>query len=140
MEFDSVTNRAFVVTELDSKLVVYDVDVANGDLVEVETLPLYSPEFADDAGKSGEVQYPAEVALHPNGKWLYVTNRGLGAIFLFDVSGTLALSKYILKRQQCIITRIVAQRYCARHAIELPRFISHYCSYSSMSDSMHGLS
>ena len=140
MEFDSVTNRAFVVTELDSKLVVYDVDVANGDLVEVETLPLYSPEFAADARKSGEVQYPAEVALHPNGKWLYVTNRGLGAIFLFDVSGTLALSKYILKRQQCITTRIVAQRYCAHHAIELPRFISHYCSYSSRSDSMHGLS
>lgn len=90
MEFDPATNRAFVVTELDSKLVVYDIDETSGELVDVETLPLFSPEFTDDAGKSGEVQYPAEVALHPNGKWLYVTNRGLGAIFLFDVSGTLA--------------------------------------------------
>jgi len=75
------------VTELDSKLIVYGIDEDSGDLVEIETVSLYSPDFADAAGKSGEVQYPAEIALHPNRKWLYVTNRGLGAIFQFDISG-----------------------------------------------------
>ena len=85
MEFDS--RRAFLVTELDSKLVVYKIDQVNGELTEIETVPLFSQNFEEEIVKSGEIQYPAEIELHPNGKWMYVTNRGLGAIFLFDVSG-----------------------------------------------------
>ena len=91
LEFDPATNRAFLVTELDSKLVAYNVD-AGGELSEIETISLYSDEFAKAATNSGDVQYPAEISLHPNKKWLYVSNRGLGAIFMFDVSGFLAIS------------------------------------------------
>jgi 6-phosphogluconolactonase len=85
MEFDG--QRAFLVTELDSKLVIYNIDQASGELIETEMVSLYSQNFEEEIVKNGETQYPAEIELHPNGKWMYVSNRGLGAVFMFDVSG-----------------------------------------------------
>lgn len=85
MEFDG--QRAFLVTELDSKLVIYNIDQTSGELIETETVSLYSHNFEEEIVKNGETQYPAEIELHPNGKWMYVSNRGLGAVFMFDVSG-----------------------------------------------------
>jgi 6-phosphogluconolactonase (cycloisomerase 2 family) len=35
LEFDPETGRAFLITELDAKMVVYNVDEANGDLVSI---------------------------------------------------------------------------------------------------------
>jgi 6-phosphogluconolactonase len=85
MEFDG--QRAFLVTELDSKLVIYNIDQTSGELIEIETVSLYSHNFEEEIVKNGETQYPAEIELHPNRKWMYVSNRGLGAVFMFDVSG-----------------------------------------------------
>ena len=86
--FDETTSRAFLVTELDSNLIVFKVDEASGQLTELETISLYPESFVEAIAKNGnETQYPAEIEMHPNRKWLYITNRGLGAIFQFDVSG-----------------------------------------------------
>jgi hypothetical protein len=41
---------------------------------------MYSDEFREEADKGGQAQYPSEVVLHPDRKWLYVSNRGHGAI------------------------------------------------------------
>ena len=88
MVFDEATSRAFLVTELDSNLIVLKVDETSGHLTELETVSLYPQSFAEEIVKNGnETQYPAEIEMHPNRKWLYVSNRGLGAIFQFDVSG-----------------------------------------------------
>jgi len=35
--------------------------------------------------KEGTRQYGSEIALHPNGRFLYVSNRGDGAILVFEV-------------------------------------------------------
>ena len=84
MIFDEETSRAFLVTELDSNLIVFRVDENTGHLTELETMSVYPQSFVEDRN---EAQYPAEIEMHPNRKWMYVSSRGLGAILQFDVSG-----------------------------------------------------
>ena len=33
----------------------------------------------------GKPQYGAEIAVHPNGKWLYVSNRGQGPLLVYHI-------------------------------------------------------
>ena len=33
----------------------------------------------------GEPEYGAEIQAHPNGKWLYVSNRGTGPMLLYHI-------------------------------------------------------
>ena len=40
-------------------------------------LPLH---FADEVR-----QYGSEIVVHPNGKWLYVSNRGRGPLLVYDI-------------------------------------------------------
>ncbi len=70
--------------ELDNTVTAYDYDAASGALLlcqAVSTLP---------AGFMGE-STAAEVALHPNGRFLYVSNRGHDSIAVFAVDGRTGL-------------------------------------------------
>jgi 6-phosphogluconolactonase len=69
---------AYVINELDSTLTVFSWDSNNGSLKElqsVSTLP---------AGFKGE-NYPAEVTVHPNGKFVFGSNRGHDSIVVFKI-------------------------------------------------------
>jgi 6-phosphogluconolactonase len=71
--------RAYVINEIDSTIVAYDYNPADGTLSPkqtVSTLP---------AGFSGQTK-TAEIALHPNGKFLYGSNRGHDSIAIFSVA------------------------------------------------------
>jgi len=70
-----------VVGELDSTLSTYAYDPATAALTHVDTQPLLPADF------SGE-NTAAEVALHPNGRWAYASNRGHDSIaaFAFDAA------------------------------------------------------
>ena len=72
--------KAYVINEKQPFVTIFEVDEITGKLAQqynVETLP------ADMFGNSGE--YGAEIALHPNEKWLYVSHRGTGAIIVFEI-------------------------------------------------------
>lgn len=72
---------AYLINELNSTVVAFAYDGTAGALrrlQDISTLP------ADFAGKSA----PAEIALHPNGKFLYGTNRGHDSIAMFAVDDT----------------------------------------------------
>jgi 6-phosphogluconolactonase len=78
--------RAYVINEIDSTIGAYTYDAAGGTLAVqqvISTLP------ADFTGKTKT----AEIALHPNGKFLYGSNRGHDSIAVFAVAaGTGALT------------------------------------------------
>ncbi len=75
---------AYVINELNSTVTALAWNGAQGTLKEIQTVATL-PE-----GFSGE-NYPAEVAVHPSGKFLYGSNRGRDSIAVFAIAknGTL---------------------------------------------------
>jgi 6-phosphogluconolactonase len=69
---------AYVVNEINSTVSAYAYDVASGKLTELQTESTLPPYF--DGQNTA-----AEIAVHPSGKWLYVSNRGNETVVLFDI-------------------------------------------------------
>jgi 6-phosphogluconolactonase len=77
---------AFVINELNSTVAVCSWDAERGRLAEVQTVSTLPDEFAGDNA-------PAEVRVHPSGRFLYASNRGHDSIAAFEIdpdSGRLA--------------------------------------------------
>jgi 6-phosphogluconolactonase len=89
--FDRNGKFVFVASEMDSTVAAFSFDAKKGALKEigaVSTLP---------AGYSGRNEV-AEIALHPNGKFLYVSNRGNESIAVFAIhpgNGALTLVGHV---------------------------------------------
>ena len=72
----------YVINELASQITVFSYDKRAGIMNEIQSLPTL-PE-----GFEGE-NYPAEIAIHPSGRFVYGSNRGHDSIAVFSVdSGT----------------------------------------------------
>jgi 6-phosphogluconolactonase len=90
--FDRNGKFVFVASELDSTVTSFSFEAKKGALKDtgaVSTLP---------AGYSGRNEV-AEIALHPNGKFLYVSNRGNESIAVFAIhpgNGALTLVEHVL--------------------------------------------
>ncbi|WP_406041515.1 lactonase family protein [Micromonospora sp. NBC_00898] len=69
--------RCWLVGELDGTVTAYDL-TADG--------ALHQRERVDASGRAGHVQ-PSEVAVGPDGRFLYVGNRGVGTVAVFSVAG-----------------------------------------------------
>ena len=68
----------FVINELDNTLVSYTFDSGKGTLTEIHRVPTLPEGFA-------EKSTCAEVQVHPNGKFVYGSNRGHDSIAVFSV-------------------------------------------------------
>ena len=76
----------FVVSELTSTATSFSYDEKKGDLKQINSVSTLPPEFT---GRNDV----AEVAVHPSGRFLYVSNRGMDSIAIFGIDpkkGTLA--------------------------------------------------
>jgi 6-phosphogluconolactonase len=71
----------YLVNELNSTVTVYGYDARRGSLEEIQTLPTIPGEFAG-------TNYPADIHVHPCGRFVYVSNRGYDAITLFAIHPT----------------------------------------------------
>ncbi|MGB9606146.1 MAG: lactonase family protein, partial [Bryobacteraceae bacterium] len=69
---------AYVINELASTITAFNWDAGRGALSEIQTLSTLPQDF------SGE-NYTAEVVAHPNGRFLYGSNRGHDSIALFSI-------------------------------------------------------
>ena len=69
---------AYVINELDSTMTVFRYDAKRGALKEVQTLSTVPEDFKGNNSC-------AEVAVHPNGKFLYGSNRGHNSIVIFSL-------------------------------------------------------
>jgi 6-phosphogluconolactonase len=78
---------AYVINELQSTVTVFAYDAANGTLHSLQTISTLPKEF------SGE-NTAGEIAVHPNGRFLFASNRGHDSIAVFSIDeakGTLRL-------------------------------------------------
>jgi 6-phosphogluconolactonase len=69
--------HAFLITEMASTLTLLDYDSLRGSLKEVQTISTLPPDYKGP-------EWGAEVAVHPNGKFVYCSNRAQDAIALFE--------------------------------------------------------
>lgn len=69
---------AYVINELDSTVTAFSYDPEGGVLRVIQEIPTLPDGF------SGE-NYPAEVVVHPNGRFLYGSNRGHDSLALFRI-------------------------------------------------------
>jgi len=78
--------RAYVINELGNTIVAYAYHVDSGSLAPIQTLSTLPADFIGESTS-------AEIRLHPNGRFLYGSNRGHDSIAVFSVdpaSGRLA--------------------------------------------------
>lgn len=77
--FSADGRHVYIVNEIDSTLMLADLDSGTGRLTEKQALPLLPPDFK-------ELSTAAEVVVHPSGKFLYASNRGHDSLALFAVA------------------------------------------------------
>jgi 6-phosphogluconolactonase len=80
---------AYVINELDSTITAFAYDAQAGKLTEVQTVSTLPPQFVGS-------NTTAEIAVHPNGKFVYGSNRGHDSVALFEIdedAGTLTFVK-----------------------------------------------
>lgn len=76
---------AYVINEMGSTITVFSYDAGKGELREVQTVSTLPPGYEH----SPEKDTAAEVFIHPNGKWLYASNRGNDSVVRFERDGEL---------------------------------------------------
>ena len=71
--------RAFVINELGSTVTAFDWDAAQGRLTETQTITTLPEDFV-------ERNDSADLHVHPNGRFLYGSNRGHDSIAVFEIA------------------------------------------------------
>ena len=76
--FSKDSKFVYVINELASSVTVFHYAAANAGLTEVQTVSTLPPNFNTN-------NTAAEIAIHPNGKFLYGSNRGHDSIAVFSI-------------------------------------------------------
>ncbi|SPB18189.1 3-carboxymuconate cyclase [Caballeronia novacaledonica] len=84
--FDASTGRAFVTCEFSSELASFDFDAATGRLILLDRVSTV-------ADAHSGLNEPADVRVHPDGKFVYVNNRGEDSVAWFEVTPTGRLTR-----------------------------------------------
>ena len=87
LDFHPNGRFVYVLSELQSKINVFSYDSQQGALSNLQSIATVPQEFSG-------TNYPAEIRVHPNGKFLFASNRGHDSIAVFSVDqkrGTLSL-------------------------------------------------
>jgi 6-phosphogluconolactonase len=84
--FDPVSGRAFVTFEFSSELASFDFDAISGELRLVDKQSTVEASYTED-------NEPAEVRVHPRGRFVYVNNRGEDSVAWFLISSGGELSR-----------------------------------------------
>src|ERR1700722_1159280 len=79
---------AYVINELNSTITRFDYDPAHGVLAEKQTISTLPADFK---GQNN----PAEIAVHPSGKFLYGSNRGHNSIAIYAIDSATGALKNI---------------------------------------------
>jgi 6-phosphogluconolactonase len=88
--FSANGHRVYVITEMQSTITAFDYDAQRGALTEFQTVSTLPDTFTG-------TNTGAEIAIHPNGKFLYGSNRGDNSIVVYaidDATGKLALIEH----------------------------------------------
>jgi 6-phosphogluconolactonase len=79
---------AYVINELISTVTAFSYDAAAGKLTETQTVSSVPEHY--DGPNSG-----AEIDVHPSGKWVYASNRGMNSVVLFNVDAATGALRFV---------------------------------------------
>lgn len=79
MDFHPVLNIAYVINELNSTVSVFDYNPETGSLTEMQSIATLPESFTDWNSTS-------DIHVHPNGKFLYASNRGHNSIVSYAIN------------------------------------------------------
>ena len=91
LAFDPSEKYAYVINEMANTVTVFQHDGEAGKLTEIQTIPTLPTDFNGDSST-------AEIFVHPNGKFVYGSNRGHDSIAVFAVdqaTGKLSLVEHV---------------------------------------------
>jgi len=88
MIFGPGAKFAYVNSEMASTVTVFAYDAANGSLSTLQSLSTLPEDFAGNSST-------AEIAMHPSGKFLYVSNRGHDSLAIFKVDAEKGTLTYV---------------------------------------------
>ena len=86
LDFHPNSRFVYVISELQSKINVFSYDAQRGALQPLQSIATVPKEFSG-------TNYPAEIRVHPNGKFLFASNRGHDSVAVFSIDqkkGTLS--------------------------------------------------
>jgi len=86
LDFHPNSRFVYVISELQSKINVFSYDAQRGALQPMQSIATIPKEFSG-------TNYPAEIRVHPNGKFLFASNRGHDSVAVFSIDqkkGTLS--------------------------------------------------
>ncbi len=89
--FDPAGRHAYLVNELDSTIMAFAYDAVHGRLREIQSISAIPATFS-------ATNYSADIHVHPSGKFLYASDRGLDSIAVFTIdaaSGKLSSVEYV---------------------------------------------
>ncbi|MFN2200743.1 MAG: lactonase family protein [Caldilineaceae bacterium] len=95
--FHPSQRTVYVINELDSTLVTYRYDAEKGSMTEVQNVSTLPEEFD---GRN----YPADIHVHPSGRFVYGSNRGHDSIAAYavdDSTGELELIEIVSSGGEC---------------------------------------
>jgi 6-phosphogluconolactonase len=78
MAFHSDRQHAYVLSELASSVTVFDYDPVRAAFIWQQTISTLPPDFSG-------TNTTAEIRIHPNGRFLYNTNRGHNSVTIFEI-------------------------------------------------------
>jgi 6-phosphogluconolactonase len=78
MAFHPDGKHAYVLSELASSVTVFDYDPVRAAFLWKQTISTLPPDFSG-------TNTTAEIRIHPNGRFLYNTNRGLNSVTIFEI-------------------------------------------------------
>jgi len=84
MVFHPKHDIAFVITELSNEILIYKWNPDNGHLSEFAKEHF----ITDDMKVDGKDNYGSEIMVHPNGRFLYLSNRGYGSIVCYEIASS----------------------------------------------------
>ncbi|XP_065672474.1 6-phosphogluconolactonase isoform X2 [Hydra vulgaris] len=110
MVFHKIYSLAFVLTELSNEILVYSYASETGNLKLISSYPFISDASQNDNGDLEE-NFGSEILIHPNGEFLYISNRVHGAIISYKILD----SEGSLKKIQHYFTAGTWPRHFAIH-------------------------
>jgi 6-phosphogluconolactonase len=93
LTFEPQGHRAYAICELNSTIIGFNYDPANGVLNAFQTISSLPPDWS---GKSSA----AEIAIHPSGRFLYGSNRGCNSVAVFALDAATGIMTAI--QQQAV--------------------------------------
>jgi 6-phosphogluconolactonase len=77
-KFSNNGRHGYAINELGNTIAVYDYNAATGALTPIQTVPTLPPDFTAP-------NTTAEIRIHPNGKFLYGSNRGHDSLAVYTI-------------------------------------------------------